>query len=54
MIDPVIISTSLNTINLCYSVICVDKNVRKRFAWLLEDFRLKRLNTVKLLSFADQ
>ena len=40
MIDPVIISTSSNRINLRYSVICVDKNVRKRFTWLLEDLQL--------------
>ena len=51
MIDPVIISTSPNRINLRYSVICVDKNVRKRFAWLLEDLRLKRLNTVKTVVY---
>ena len=51
MIDPVIISTAPNRVNLCYSVICVDKNVRKCFAWLLEDFRLKRLNTVKAVVF---
>lgn len=50
-IDPAIISTIPHRINMRYSVICVNKNVHNHFAWLLEDLRLKCINTVKTVVF---
>ena len=51
MIHPVIISISPNRINLRYSVIHVSKNLFDRFAWLLEELRIKRIATVKTVVF---
>ena len=51
MIEPVIITTSPNRINLRYSVIHVEESIVSRFTWLLEELRMEQSNATRTVVF---
>ena len=51
MINPAVIEMTPNKINLRYSVYSVQKSNHSRFAWLLEELRTSRIDTLKTIVF---